>query len=65
MKETRQAYELLLSLNNSQMEGAIPPEVLNGAAFGALTTLKVDSLKDVDRKRDVEGALGVKRCQRV
>ncbi|KAJ3264529.1 DEIH-box ATPase [Chytriomyces hyalinus] len=59
-KETRQAYELLLSLINSQMGGAIPPEVLNGAAFDALTTLKDDSLKDVDRKRDVESALGVK-----
>ncbi|KAJ3296866.1 DEIH-box ATPase [Rhizoclosmatium sp. JEL0117] len=59
-KETQQIYELILSLIHSQMGGAIPPEVLNGAAYDILLTLKDDSLKDVDRKRDVEDVLGGK-----
>ncbi|KAJ3030892.1 UNVERIFIED_CONTAM: DEIH-box ATPase [Siphonaria sp. JEL0065] len=59
-KETAQVYERILALIHTQMGGAIPPEVLNGAAYDILVTLKDDSLKDVDRKRDVEDVLASK-----
>ncbi|KAI9331221.1 Sec63 Brl domain-containing protein, partial [Obelidium mucronatum] len=59
-KETRQIYELILALIHTQMGGALPPEVLNGAAYDILLTLKDESLKDVDRKRDIEDVLSSK-----
>ncbi|KAJ3381344.1 DEIH-box ATPase [Entophlyctis sp. JEL0112] len=59
-RETKASYELFLSLINTQMGAAIPPEVLQGAAYDALVSLKDESLKDVDRKRDVEDILGGK-----
>ncbi|KAJ3182114.1 DEIH-box ATPase [Irineochytrium annulatum] len=52
-KETRQAYDLILSLINAGM-GDVPPDALAGAANDVLETLKDDTKKDFDKKREVE-----------
>ncbi|KAI8610960.1 Sec63 Brl domain-containing protein, partial [Chytriomyces sp. MP71] len=57
-KETKAAYELLLALVHTQTGSLLPPDALAGAAYDVLTTLKDDSLKDVDKKRGVEDVLG-------
>ncbi|KAJ3086459.1 DEIH-box ATPase, partial [Physocladia obscura] len=60
-KDTRSAYALLLALLGSLMGGgALPTDVLHGAAFDALVSVHDQSLKDVDRKRDIEDILGAK-----
>ncbi|KAI9356548.1 Sec63 Brl domain-containing protein [Zopfochytrium polystomum] len=58
-RETRQAYELLLSFVSTFIPVA-PQEVLKGAAVDILETLKDDSKKDFDRHREVEEILGAK-----
>jgi len=52
-KETRMAYEDLLSLLSQQL-GDQPHDILRGAADEVLACLKNDSMTDPDRKREVE-----------
>ena len=52
-KETRSAYEDLLSLISRQL-GDQPHDILRGAADEVLACLKNDSLTDPERKREVE-----------
>ena len=52
-KETRGAYEELLSLISQQL-GDQPNDILRGAADEVLACLKNDSLTDPERKREVE-----------
>ncbi|KAJ1562820.1 DEIH-box ATPase, partial [Cladochytrium tenue] len=58
-RETKQAYDLILSLLSTFI-GDVPPDVLNGAANEVLSTLKDDSKKDFDRHREVEELIGTK-----
>lgn len=58
-RETKQAYELILSLMHSFLVD-VPQDVLIGATQDALETLKDDSKKDFDRHREVEEILGAK-----
>ncbi|CAI5996773.1 unnamed protein product [Closterium sp. NIES-64] len=55
-RETRAAYELLLSLIQQQF-GDQPQDVLRGAADEVLTVLKDDKLTDPERKREIEKLL--------
>ena len=52
-KETRAAYEALLSLIQQQLGGQ-PLDVLAGAAVEVLATLKNDKVKNPDKKKDIE-----------
>lgn len=52
-KETRAAYELLLSLIQQQF-GDQPQDILRGAADEVLAVLKDQSLKDTERKDGIE-----------
>lgn len=52
-KETRAAYELLLSLIQQQF-GDQPQDILRGAADEVLAVLKDQSLKDIERKEGIE-----------
>lgn len=56
----RLIYKIILSLVHSLMGGGLPPDVLNGASYDILLSLKDESLKDVDRKRDIEDVLAAK-----
>ncbi|KAJ3210004.1 DEIH-box ATPase [Dinochytrium kinnereticum] len=58
-KETRQAYELIKSFIAAGM-GDVPPDVISGAANDVLETLKDDTKKDFDRKREVEEIINFK-----
>lgn len=55
-KETRAAYEALLSLIQQQLGGQ-PLDVLAGAADEVLATLKNDKVKNPDKKKDIEQLL--------
>ena len=55
-KETRAAYEALLSVIQQQLGGQ-PLDVLAGAADEVLTTLKNDKIKNPDKKKDIEQLL--------
>ena len=55
-KETRSAYEDLLSFISQQL-GDQPHDILRGAADEVLACLKNDALADPERKREVEGLL--------
>nr|CAB3445259.1 unnamed protein product [Digitaria exilis] len=55
-KETRAAYEALLSLIQQQLGGQ-PLDVLAGAADEVLSTLKNDKIKNPDKKKDIEQLL--------
>nr|CAB3465382.1 unnamed protein product [Digitaria exilis] len=55
-KETRAAYEALLSLIQQQLGGQ-PLDVLAGAADEVLATLKNDKIKNPDKKKDIEKLL--------
>ncbi|WVZ78242.1 hypothetical protein U9M48_025985 [Paspalum notatum var. saurae] len=57
-KETRAAYEALLSLIQQQLGGQ-PLDIIAGAADEVLATLKNDKLKNPDKKKSVEMLLGV------
>lgn len=56
-KETRAAYEALLSTIRSQF-GDAPHDVLCGAAEEILATLKNDNLKDPERQKEISSLLG-------
>jgi len=56
-KETRSAYEALLSAIRSQF-GDAPHDVLCGAADEILATLKNDSLRDPERRSEIGTILG-------
>ncbi|KAI8927207.1 Sec63 Brl domain-containing protein [Entophlyctis helioformis] len=58
-KETRQTYELILSFLSKYL-GDIQQDVLRSAADAVLETLKDDSKKDFDRKKEVEEVLAAK-----
>jgi pre-mRNA-splicing helicase BRR2 len=55
-KETRAAYEALLSLIQQQLGGQ-PLDILAGAADEVLATLKNDKVKNPDKKKDIEQLL--------
>lgn len=55
-KETRAAYEALLSVIQQQFGGQ-PLDVLGGAADEVLTVLKNDKIKNPDKKKDIEKLL--------
>ena len=55
-KETRAAYEALLSVIQQQLGGQ-PLDVLAGAADEVLTTLKNDKIKNPDKKKGIEQLL--------
>ncbi|XP_023931317.1 U5 small nuclear ribonucleoprotein 200 kDa helicase-like [Lingula anatina] len=55
--ETRQTYEVLLSIMQSAL-GDQPRDVLCGAADEVLAVLKNDRMKDKERKKEVEALLG-------
>ncbi|KAJ3190089.1 DEIH-box ATPase [Gaertneriomyces sp. JEL0708] len=56
-QETKQTFELLLSFLQ-QLLGDIPQDVLRGAANEVLATLKDDTKKDFDKKKEVEEIVG-------
>jgi len=56
-KETREAYEALLSLIRSHF-GDQPQDILRGAADEVLTTLKNERLRDPDKQKEVAELLG-------
>jgi pre-mRNA-splicing helicase BRR2 len=56
-KETREAYEALLSVIQAQF-GDQPQDVLRGAADEVLASLKNDRLKDPERHKEVDALLG-------
>lgn len=56
-KESREAYETMLSVIQGQFEG-VPQDVLRGAADEVLATLKNDRLKDPERHREINNLLG-------
>lgn len=55
--ETRQTYELILSLLQESL-GDQPRDVLWGAADEVLATLKHDKLKEKEKKREINALLG-------
>lgn len=55
-KETRAAYEALLSIIQQQLGGQ-PLDVLGGAADEVLATLKNDKIKNPDKKKDIDKLL--------
>ncbi|KAI5074534.1 hypothetical protein GOP47_0010495 [Adiantum capillus-veneris] len=55
-KETRAAYEALLSLIQHQF-GDQPQDILRGAADEVLAVLKNDKIKDPDKKKEIEKLL--------
>ncbi|KAK9129134.1 hypothetical protein Sjap_009621 [Stephania japonica] len=55
-KETRAAYELLLSLIQQHLGGQ-PQDVLCGAAHEVLAVLKNDKAKNPDKKKEIENML--------
>lgn len=57
--ETRQIFDLIMSEVLSLLED-VSHEVIRSAADSILSTLKDDSLKDFDKKREIEGILGLK-----
>lgn len=56
-KETREAYEALLSVIRAQF-GDAPHDVLCGAAEEVLSSLKNERLKDPERHKEVDSMLG-------
>ncbi|BGP06391.1 Pre-mRNA-splicing helicase BRR2 [Rhodotorula toruloides] len=56
--ETRAVYELILSLVHTLL-GDTPPAMVRSAADMILGYLKDDSLKDLDKKREVESLLSM------
>lgn len=57
-KETRDAYELMLSIIHTQF-GDQPADVLRGAADEVLAVLKDKSLKDPDRQKECQQLMGL------
>lgn len=55
--ETREVYELILSAVH-RMLGDQAHDVVRSAADTVLETLKLDSMKDFDKKKDIEDVLG-------
>lgn len=55
--ETREAYELILSAVHDAMGGEQPQDVIRDATDFVIVTLKDDSLKDLDRKREITTAI--------
>ncbi|XP_072962861.1 DExH-box ATP-dependent RNA helicase DExH12-like [Typha angustifolia] len=55
-KETRAAYEALLSVIQQQFGGQ-PQDILSGAADEVLAVLKNDKVKNPDKKKDIEKLL--------
>lgn len=55
--ETRQTYELILSAVHQAFGGEQPQDVLRDATDFVIVTLKDDSLKDYDKKRDISAAI--------
>lgn len=55
--ETREVYELILSAVHRTL-GDQAQDIVRSAADAVLETLKMDALKDFDKKRDVEDILG-------
>lgn len=55
--ETRQVYELILSVVHSIL-GDTPQDTIRSAADVALGVLKDENLKDFDKKREIEGFVG-------
>jgi pre-mRNA-splicing helicase BRR2 len=61
-KETRAAYEALLSIIQHQLGGQ-PLDVLGGAADEVLVTLKNDKIKNPDKKKEMEKLLNTLSSQ--
>ncbi|CAK8540099.1 unnamed protein product [Lathyrus sativus] len=55
-KETRAAYEAMLSVIQQQLGGQ-PLSIVSGAADEILAVLKNDTLKNLDKKKDIEKLL--------
>jgi pre-mRNA-splicing helicase BRR2 len=55
--ETREVYELILSAVHTAL-GDQAQDIVRSAADAVLEILKTDTLKDFDKKREVEGVLG-------
>lgn len=55
--ETREVYELILA-SVHQAVGDQTQEIIRSAADTVLETLKVEGVKDVDKKKDIEEVLG-------
>ncbi|ERN11506.1 hypothetical protein AMTRI_Chr03g43880 [Amborella trichopoda] len=55
-KDTRAAYEILLSLIQQQFGGQ-PQDILRGAADEVLSVLKNEKIKDPDKKKEIEKLL--------
>ncbi|KAI8807156.1 Sec63 Brl domain-containing protein [Cladochytrium replicatum] len=53
-RETRKAYEFILSFVHERLGGDIPQDVLRGATDEVLAILKDDTKKDFDRKAEIE-----------
>lgn len=62
-KETRAAYEALLSLIQQQF-GDQPQDILRGAADEVLAVLKNDKIKDPDKKKEIEKLLNAVPAER-
>jgi pre-mRNA-splicing helicase BRR2 len=55
--ETRQVYELILAAVHEALGGESPQDVLRDATDFVIVTLKDDSLKDFDRKKEISSAI--------
>jgi pre-mRNA-splicing helicase BRR2 len=56
-KETRAVYELILAFVHEFL-GDVPQDAIRSAGDVVLDTLKNDSLKDFDKKREIESIIG-------
>lgn len=55
--ETRETYQLILSAVHEAMGGEQPQDVIRGATDFVIVTLKDDSLKDFDKKKEINSAI--------
>lgn len=55
-KETRAAYEAMLSVIQQQL-GGLPPNVVSGAADEILAVLKKETVKNPDKKKEIDTLL--------
>ncbi|KAI9030984.1 Sec63 Brl domain-containing protein [Phycomyces nitens] len=62
-KETREAYEHILSFVYEHL-GDQARDVIRSAADDVLETLKTDTLKDFDKKREIESVIGPIQSER-
>ena len=55
--ETREAYELILAAVHEALGGEQPQDIIRDATDFVIVTLKDDSLKDFDRKKEISTAI--------